>query len=255
MAKNYTFSEAVELIAKGDMEAIQDIGRRFPILAAKIATVSALAGESFIDLASYMPDYLTANKVNRGMRDALAEIEESDDDEEENDDVEETKTTKAKAKAKVEETDDEEVDYSKMTAKELWDILGEAGKRNTAKSKKKADLVAAVEAMAGTEEVDEEDVDEEEGTDNPYEGKSAMDLFKECKKRGIKAAAKKPAKFYVDLLLKADAEDEGAEEEEEGDDWDVEEETPKKKSAAKSKAKAKKEVEEDDEDEDDDWDI
>ena len=250
MAKNYTFSEAVELIAKGDMEAIQDVGRRFPILAVKIATVSALAGESFVDLASYMPDYLTANKVNRGMRDALAEIEENDE-EEENDDVEETKTTKSKAKAKVEETEDEEeIDYSKMTAKELWDILGEAGKRNTAKSKKKADLVAAVEAMAGTEEAEEEDEADEEETDNPYEGKSAMDLFKECKKRGIKAAAKKPAKFYADLLLKADAEDEGAEEEEEGDDWDVEEETTKKKPADKSKAKTKKEVEDDD-----DWDI
>lgn len=254
MAKNYTFSEAVELIAKGDMEAIQDIGRRFPILATKVAAVSALAGESFVDLASYMPDYLTANKVNKGMRDALAEIEESDDDEEENDDVEETKTTKSKAKTKVEEA--EEVDYNKMTAKELWDILGEAGKRNTAKSKKKADLVAAVEAMNGAEEVEEEveeDVDEEE-TGNPYEGKSAMDLFKECKKRGIKAAAKKPAKFYADLLLKADAEDEGAEDEEEGDDCDAEEETPKKKPAAKAKAE-KEVVEEDDEDEDDDWDI
>lgn len=247
MAKNYTFSEAVELIAKGDMEAIQDIGRRFPILVAKVATVSALAGESFVDLASYMPDYLTANKVNKGMRDALAEIEENDDeDEEENDDVEETKTTKSKAKTKVEEA--EEVDYSKMTAKELWDILGEAGKRNTAKSKKKADLVAAVEAMNDAEEVEEDDVDEE--VDNPYEGKSAMDLFKECKKRGIKAAAKKPAKFYVDLLLKADAEDE----EEEEDDWDAEEEAPKKKPDTKAKAK-KEVVEEDDEDEDDDWDI
>lgn len=241
MAKNYTFSEAVELIAKGDMEAIQDIGRRFPILAAKVATVSALAGESFVDLASYMPDYLTANKVNRGMRDALAEMEE--DDEEENDDVE--------------ETDDEEVDYNKMTAKELWDILGEAGKRNTAKSKKKADLVAAVEAMANTEEAEEaeeEDEADEEETDNPYEGKSAMDLFKECKKRGIKAAAKKPAKFYADLLLKADAEDEDAEEEEEGDDWDVEEVEEKSKKKAPVK-KAKEEVEEDDEDEGDDWDI
>ena len=256
MAKNYTFSEAVELIAKGDMEAIQDIGRRFPILATKVAAVSALAGESFVDLASYMPDYLTANKVNRGMRDALAEIEESDDDEEENDDVEETKTTKSKAKTKVEETDDdeEEVDYNKMTAKELWDILGEAGKRNTAKSKKKADLVAAVEAMNNTDEAEEEEDTDEEETDNPYEGKTAMDLFKECKKRGIKAAAKKPAKFYADLLLKADAEDEGAEDEEEGDDWDVEEETPKKKPAAKAKAK-KEVVEEDDEGEDDDWDI
>lgn len=258
MAKNYTYKEAVAIIAEGkDLEAITDLGRRFPVLVQKTTVVATRAGEDFVELMSFMPEYLTANKVNRGIRDALAEIEESDNDEEENDDVEETKTTKSEAKTKVEETDeDEEVDYNKMTAKELWDILGEAGKRNTAKSKKKADLVAAVEAMNSVDEAEEDDVDEEE-TDNPYEGKSAMDLFKECKKRGIKAAAKKQAKFYIDLLLKADAEDEDAEDEEEGDDWDAEEETPKKKPAAGAKAK-KEVVEEEDEeedDEDDDWDI
>ena len=38
MARNYTLSEAVDIIVKGtDMEAITDIGRRFPVLAVKIA--------------------------------------------------------------------------------------------------------------------------------------------------------------------------------------------------------------------------
>ena len=64
MAKNYTFNEAVKIIAKGtDLEAITDIGRRYPVLAHKIAVVTAKAGEEFVDLMGYMPDYLTANKV------------------------------------------------------------------------------------------------------------------------------------------------------------------------------------------------
>ena len=51
-----------------------------------------------------------------------------------------------------------------------------------------------------------EDADEADTPVDPYEGKAAPELFKECKKRGIKAAPKKPAKFYADLLRKADAE-------------------------------------------------
>lgn len=53
-----------------------------------------------------------------------------------------------------------------------------------------------------------------------YDGMNAMELFKECKKRGIKAQPKKTAKFYKDLLEKNDAE--GASDgEDEDDDWDI----------------------------------
>ena len=53
-----------------------------------------------------------------------------------------------------------------------------------------------------------------------YDGMNAMELFKECKKRGIKAQPKKTAKFYKDLLEKNDAE--GASDDEgEDDDWDI----------------------------------
>ncbi len=210
MAKNYTFDEAVKIIAKGtDLEAITDIGRRYPVLAHKIAVVAAKAGEEFVDLMGYMPDYLTANKVNKAIRDSITESEADSDSEEK--DAEETT---------------ENTDYDSMTAKELWDILGKAGKRGTAKSKKKADLVEACKQAFGGASGDIEDEAEDEAaeSENAYEGKSAMELFKECKARKIKAAPKKPAKYYVDLLVKDDAakaEAAEVESEDDDDDWDI----------------------------------
>ena len=249
MAKNYTFSEAVRIINAGtDMESITDIGRRYPILLNKVTKVAALAGDAFVDLMNFMPDYLTANKVNSALKAISEEATETEDDSDAT-----TETTET-------ETETNEVDYESMSGKQLWDILGKAGLRKTAKSTKKADLVAACKAMdaakAGAKEEDEAETDEAETESNPYEGKSAMELFKECKKRGIKAAPKKNAKFYADLLIKADAE---AETENESDDWDDEEEETKSKPAKKTetekKAKATKAAKKDETDEDDDWDI
>ena len=170
MAKNYTFNEAVKIIAKGtDLEAITDIGRRYPVLAHKIAVVTAKAGEEFVDLMGYMPDYLTANKVNTAIK---AGITESGSDE----DAEDTE---------AEATEDAGEDATEATAqwdesmsvKQLWDILGKAGKRKLAKSTKKADMVEACKQSCGaaTEAEAEEDATEA----NPYEGKSAMELSKE----------------------------------------------------------------------------
>lgn len=263
MAKNYTFNEAVKIIANGtDLEAITDIGRRYPVLAHKIAVVAAKAGEEFVDLMGYMPDYLTANKVNTAIKAGITESGSEDDEDTEA----ETEATEDAGEDATEAT--AQWDES-MSAKQLWDILGKAGKRKLAKSTKKADLVeackqafgAATEAEAEAEDAEAED-DATEA--NPYEGKSAMELFKECKARKIKAAPKKPAKFYVDLLLKDDAaKAETTEAESDDDDWgDEEAEAPKKedkktapKAAAKGgKAKATKKAEAESED-DEDWDI
>ena len=255
MAKNYTFNEAVKIIAKGtDLEAITDIGRRYPVLAHKIAVVTAKAGEEFVDLMGYMPDYLTANKVNTAIK---AGITESGSDAE---DTEAEATTEDAGEDATEAT--AQWDES-MSAKQLWDILGKAGKRKLAKSTKKADLVEACKQAFGaaTEAEAEDDATEA----NPYEGKSAMELFKECKARKIKAAPKKPAKFYADLLIKDDAAKAEATEaeSEEDDDWgDEEAEAPKKEdkkaapkaSAKGGKAKATKKAEAESED-DEDWDI
>lgn len=248
MAKNYTFNEAVKIIAKGtDLEAITDIGRRYPVLAHKIAVVTAKAGEEFVDLMGYMPDYLTANKVNIAIKVGITESGSDEDAE----DTEAEATTEDAGEDAAEAT--AQWDES-MSAKQLWDILGKAGKRKLAKSTKKADLVEACKQAFGA------------ATEaNPYEGKSAMELFKECKARKIKAAPKKPAKFYADLLIKDDAAKAEATEaeSEEDDDWgDEEAEAPKKEdkkaapkaSAKGGKAKAAKKAEAESED-DEDWDI
>lgn len=257
MAKNYTFNEAVKIIAKGtDLEAITDIGRRYPVLAHKIAVVTAKAGEEFVDLMGYMPDYLTANKVNTAIK---AGITESGSDE----DAEDTEAEATTEDAGEDATEATAQWDESMSAKQLWDILGKAGKRKLAKSTKKADLVEACKQAFGA--AAEAEAEAEDAEANPYEGKSAMELFKECKARKIKAAPKKPAKFYADLLLKDDAAKAEATEaeSEEDDDWgDEEAEAPKKEdkkaapkaSAKGGKAKAAKKAEAESED-DEDWDI
>ena len=258
MAKNYTFNEAVKIIAKGtDLEAITDIGRRYPVLAHKIAVVTAKAGEEFVDLMGYMPDYLTANKVNTAIK---AGITESGSDDEDAEDTEAEATTEDAGEDATEVNDD----YDSMSANEIWKLMCERGLDKTVKSKKKGDRIAALreyDKNGGNTDSDSEDVEPE----NAYEGKSAMELFKECKARKIKVAPKKPAKFYADLLIKDDAAKAEANEaeSEEDDDWgDEEAETPKKEdkkatpkeSAKGGKAKAIKKAEAESED-DEDWDI
>lgn len=265
MAKNYTFAEAVEIINAGtDMESIADIGRRYPILLHKVATVAAKAGDAFVDLMSYMPDHLTANKVNTAMKNSGAD--DSATDEADSEDVAETtekpaKAAKAAKPAKAEE-ETSGSDYESMSGKELWDLLGKAGKRKDCKEKmggtKKELMVEYINkyGLGDTVEEEAEVVEETEAADeatNPYVGKSAMELFKECKKRGIKAEAKKPAKFYADLLMKADAEATN-ESESEDEDWGEEVEEPKAEKKATKKT-AKKPAKEDAADDDDDWDI
>ena len=250
MAKNYTIKEAVEVIVAGkDLEAITDLGRRYPVLIAKVAALGAIAGEKFVEFMGYMPEYLTANKVNTAIKNGIQESDGSDEETTE-------ETTEDDGADDADDTE-EGKDYDSMSAKVLWDILGKAGKRKLAKSTKKADLVVACKAMDSNEDAEEDtesEYDAEETEANPYEGKSAMDLFKECKKRGIKAASKKPAKFYADLLTKADEDDT-----EEG--WDdteeVEEEAPKEKAKAKAAGKTKPvaKAAKKEEAEDEDWDI
>ena len=157
MAKNYTFNEAVKIIAKGtDLEAITDIGRRYPVLAHKIAVVTAKAGEEFVDLMGYMPDYLTANKVNTAIK---AGITESGSDE----DAEDTEAEATTEDAGEDATEATAQWDESMSAKQLWDILGKAGKRKLAKSTKKADLVEACkQAFGAATEAEAEDAEAED---------------------------------------------------------------------------------------------
>lgn len=82
-------------------------------------------------------------------------------------------------------------------------------------------------------------MNEPEEDDEDYESMSEVELFKICKKKGLKPAPKQKKKYYLDLLKS----------ENEEEDWDEEEDVkPAKKAPAKKSKKAA-------EDEDDDWDI
>lgn len=169
MAVNYTLGQAFKKIADGtDTEAIADIARRFPMVAvncAKLVDKADVVGPLFDSL----PDYLTARKVEKGLRGPVS--------------------------------DDEPVE-EEAEAEEEKPALKKRGRKPAQKKEVEPDT--------------KEDADEADGK---YAGKAAPELFKECKKRGIKAAPKKPAKYYIDLLEKDDAK--GGESEDEDDDWDI----------------------------------
>ena len=218
--KNYTLKEAVEIIAEGkDLEAIADLGKRFPVLSIKIARLTAKAEKEIVDLMQYMPEYLTIKKVSNAVKTVNdSKVETEDATEAENKPVEPKKRgRKPKAKVKAVPVEGPKVEVE--------------------------------------DEADEEPTEAEE-TANNYEGKKAIDLFKLCKSRGLKVTTKKSAKYYIDVLKKDDeakakAEAKKAEEAEDDDedDWDIED---KPKEAEKPKKSA---FIEEDEDDEESWDI
>ena len=181
MAKNYTFAEAVKIIAEGkDTEVIQELGKRFPLMLHYVSKVVAKAGEDFVALASKMPEFLTANKVNAALKSDASEADETESEETEAEEVKEVK--EEKAEAKTEEAP-----------------KGKRGRKPKAESEK-------VEKVEKKEEKEAED---------EYSAMGAKELFLECKKRGIKVEPKKPSAFYADLLRKDDAAKKSDDE-----DWD-----------------------------------
>lgn len=285
MARNYSIAEAVEILTHGeDLESIADIGKRYPLLAQKIAVVGTKAGESFVDLMSYMPEHVSANKVNSAIKRQLENAEDSDDEEEEEapkakkaakEQVK--KTGKAGRPKKVEEDiedddDDADSDYDSMNNKQMYDLLGKMGKREDCKEKfgdlSHDSMLKYFKKYGAATDVEDEEEDEDDADEVDYSSMKSMELYKLCKQRKIKAEAKKPAKYYIDLLKKADAaEAEDADDEDWEDDEEEVEEAPKKKAgrpkkeAAPKKAtkkaakKAEPEEEEDEDDDDDEWDI
>lgn len=287
MAKNYTIAEAVQIIAEnGDNEALMDLGKRYPLLTQKIARVAVKAGEDFVDLMSFMPEYLSANKVNSAIKKMLDEAPDADEDAEDDggeDEAEEKPVKKTgkrgrPAKVKKAEEDDEDddaeeagsYDYDSMNNAKMYKLLGELGKRKDCKEKfgdLSHDSMLKYLKKYGpksdaTGEADDEDDAEESGDE--YEGKSAVELYKLCKQRKIKAEQKKPAKYYIGLLKKADEEaaaEAEADDAEEDEEWDDDEEeapakkAPAKKAPAKVKKAAKKAEPEEADDDDDEWEI
>lgn len=240
MAKNYSITEMVDVLVEGkDLEAIAEMGKRFPVLTYKITKVTSKAAEEFADLAKYL-DFVSANRVTKLIK---GDSESVDEDE----------IVESEVDADAEDEAEDEPEKKEMTKAEKA-----KARREARKAKKAKEAAEAAEA---------DESDEDGDGEKDYSEMTAIELFKECKKRKIKAAVpKKPQAFYIDLLKKDDAKKAKAvaAESEDEDEWDAEEEPekPVAKKARRPKATVKKakapapEVEaEDDEDEDDDWDI
>ena len=247
--RNWTIKEAVEVIKAGtDAEAIKEIARINPLF------VVAVAKDDVATIASMMGEKFTVRRLEVN---GVATSEDAEDE-----------VMNAPATAEVEAGGE---DLNAMSTKQLMALCDKRGIKVPHYGKNKQFYLDALQNAGDAEEVEEEVVEEAEEATDAYEGKSAMELYKECKKRGLKVEAKKNAKYYIAALKKAD--EEAVEEEAEDEGWedDEEEEAPAKpakatkggkgkakaekaapaKSAPKSKA-SKAEAEDDD---DEEWDI
>ena len=216
MAKTWTVKEAFDAIKNNDVNGMADFGKRFPLATAALAKVVATSGENAEMLFGAMPERVTMRVLDAELKNGVTA--DGDDGEEEEKPVKKAKAEKAEKTEKKAPT-------------------------------KKGRPVKKVEPVE--EEEDEEDAEEETSEDESvdYSSMGAVELFKLCKKRGIKVEPKQKASVYVKALKAADAE---AEE----DDEEEEEKPAKKSGKATTKATAKKSAKKEEEaDEDDDWDI
>ncbi len=223
MAKNWTAYEAAkEIIVGKNKENICEIGSRYPMLTREVA----VAGDKILVILKALPK-VTARVLETGLKDGV-EMNEPEEVEEE---------------TKDSETEEEDFDYTDMTAANLYKMCCARGISSKCKSRKKDALIEILEkfdrgeldeeepkkakatskkSAKKAEPVEEEEDDwgtEDEEEKDPYEGKTAMELFKMCKERGIKAKTKMKADAYVKLLKAADVESEA--EDDEDDDWEI----------------------------------
>lgn len=228
MAKKWTAYEAAKEIIEGkNKENICEIGSRYPMLTREVA----VAGDKILVILKALPK-VTARVLETGLKDGV-EVE-----------------TEVEEETKETETEDDELDYTDMTGANLYKLCcargisskcksrkkdaliellekfdrGELDEEESKKEAKKAKAASKKQAKKEEEPVDEDDDwdTEDEEEKDPYEGKTAMELFKMCKERGIKAKTKMKADAYVKLLKAADTESEAEEvEDDEDDDWEI----------------------------------
>lgn len=233
--KNWTINEAVQVIREGkDVEAIKEIGSHFPVFA------MAAAQNNLYGVAVLMGDKFTLNRLAKEPVNINTEDEEAQAVDGNGDEKADAPGSKA---------------LEEMTTKELMKLCDKRGIKVPHYGKNKQYYLEQLQEH----DVAEDNIEEaewEEAQADPYEGKTAKELHVMCKERGIKADIKKPAKFYADLLRKADEKEDTKDEAADNDDW-AEEESPKAKPATKggnkptAKAKPVAKPAEDN----DDWDI
>ena len=151
MAKNYTAYDAAAIISSGmnkeNALEYQDIMRRFPFFGALCTKLD----ETGLKLLEVLPEYMTARKLNRYLKDSLGIEEPVEDDvdeiEEEKPAKKEKKSKKAKKEVEEEDIDDEEEEE-------------EAPKKS--KKSKKEEKKAPKKSKKVKEEEDEDDEDDDD---------------------------------------------------------------------------------------------
>lgn len=245
MAKSYTVMEAIAILKDGkNTEEVTGLLKHAPLFSYKVIKLLAKAPEEFEEFAACLPEYVTTTKINNALRKSNAgEAEHAETAE----DVEEKPAKPAKEVAAG-------TDYESMSTTEIKELIDARGLRDLCREKfgnarkpnaiKLLKAIDAGEIVVGAEAADDadEEVEEEAGK---YDGIPAMKLFKMCKERGLKAKPKQPAKYYVNLLEDADAEEATAAADDDGDDWDDDEAEAAEPQAPAAEAN----------DDDDDWDI
>lgn len=200
--KNYTLSEAVAIIAEGkDLEAITDLGKKFPILSIKIAKLTTMAKDEFVDFMSYMPEYLTIKKVNNAVKttDETNEVESEETTEEKEPKVEEKehkveepkepKKRGRKPKQKVEAVPVEEPNevekYEEMTAPDLFKLCKSRGIKTMPKKPARfyIDLLEKDDKSKAVEE--EVEPDDDWDTDDETEKEEPKKVAKKADKKKV----------------------------------------------------------------------
>lgn len=205
MARTYTIGEAAKILAEGkDVEAVSDIHKRFPMTAQKVLEAFAGGKDAVAEMMGYIPDFITTRKVEKQIVTGGSAEDDAEDVAEDaaEPDAADKPAPKKRGRKPAAKAEEDEAEDEKPAPKRRG--------RKPAKAKPEPEPDAA----------EDEDVEDED--EGKYSGLNAMQLFKECKKRGIKAAPKKPAKFYVELLEADDAKaDDVDDDSDDDDDWDI----------------------------------
>lgn len=253
--KNYTVKEAINAIMSNDTEAIKDIAKYFPQF-----LIIVVRGD-WGAFANALPDALTLRKLSFDAT-AAAPVE----------DAEEAVTMPAPMEeaADVEDDEAEEVDLSTLPVKTLIKMCEDAGYKVARFGKPKTYYIDILNGDTEPEQTFEGKEDKrvterkaakkeaaktakKNAAAGNYADMKASELFALCRERGIEAAVKQKAAYYIKKLEAYDAEN--------GEEAEEVKPTPKKTAAKAAKAakaapkKAPKEEEiEDEPDDAEDWD-
>lgn len=132
------------------------------------------------------------------------------------------KEESGKKQQETNEKGDTENTYDNMSSKDLYKLCCERGISSKCKKRDKASLIAVLKENDAAEQ-DAEDDSEEWGDDSeeqsdPYEGKTAKELYKMCCDRGLSVKPKQKPEAYVKALKESDSE---SDDEDSDDDWEI----------------------------------